>query len=216
MSGTRGRRRHSDDYVRVSRVERVEAMRLRLLDATLWCIADKGYAATSTNDVVRRAGVSRGALAHHFPTKAALVNAAASQLVAHRAVYFQERLASLTPEERTPAAALEILWSLYEEPECRALTELSIAARHDAELRALMRSWDDTYLEVLLTASTEFFPELAAKPDAALLLRSVTALYDGLGLYDLTREDARKKAAEVRGFFTELLTRREPAIGEHP
>lgn len=39
-----------------SRAERVEAMRLRLMEATLWCIADKDYAATSTNDVVRRTG----------------------------------------------------------------------------------------------------------------------------------------------------------------
>lgn len=191
-------------------------MRLRLLDATLWCIADKGYAATSTNDIVRRAAVSRGALAHHFPTKAALVNAAAGQLVANRAAYFQERLASLVSEERTPGVALEILWSFYEEPECRALTELSIAARHDAELRALMRSWDDSYIEVLLTVTAEFFPKLAARPDAALVLRSITALYDGLGLQDLTRTDARKKAVEVRGFFTELLTKIQPTIGEHP
>ena len=121
MAGAR--RRHSEERVRIPRAERVEAMRLRLMEAVIWCIADKGYAATSTNDVVRRAKVSRGALAHHFPTKAALVNAAAGHLVDKRAADFESRMAHLDPNDRTPLAALDILWSFYEQPECRALME---------------------------------------------------------------------------------------------
>lgn len=212
---TRARRRHADERVRIPRAERVEAMRLRLLEAVIWCIVDKGYAATSTNDVVRRAKVSRGALAHHFPTKAALVNAAASHLVAKRAVDFESRLAQLDPKDRTPAAALDILWSFYEQPECRALLELSIAARHDSELRALMSTWDDTYSEVLLKSAGEAFPEMAAAPFAGVLLRTVTAVYDGLGLYDMTQEAQRARASEVRAFFIAMLTQLDPTV-ENP
>ena len=204
----RTHRRHSEDHhseerVRVPRAERVEAMRLRLMEATLWCIADKGYAATSTNDVVRRAKVSRGALAHHFPTKAALVNAAAGHLVAKRAQDFESRMAALDPGARTPAAALDILWSYYEQPECRALSELSIAARHDSELRSLMSAWDDAYLDVLHKAADAYFTDI---PASDVLLRTITALYDGLGLYDLSQESSRQKVAEVRTFFTTMLT----------
>lgn len=199
----RTHRRHSEVHERIPRAERVEAMRLRLMEATLWCIADKGYAATSTNDVVRRAKVSRGALAHHFPTKAALVNAAAGHLVAKRADDFESRMADLAPEQRTPAAALDILWSYYEQPECRSLTELSIAARHDSELRSLMSQWDDAYIDVLHKAADAFFVDAPA-PD--VLLRTITALYDGLGLYDMAQESSRQKVAEVRAFFTTMLT----------
>jgi len=188
-------------------------MRLRLLEATVWCIADKGYAATSTNDVVRRARVTRGALAHHFPTKAALVNAAAGHLVAKRVDDFEAQMKRLDPQNRTPLAALDILWSFYEQPECRALMELSIAARHDSELRALISNWDDAYEEVLLKSAAEVLPEFAAKPFAAVLLRTVTAMYDGLGLYDMTREVQRTKVSEVRTFFTAMLTQLEPTIG---
>jgi AcrR family transcriptional regulator len=189
-------------------------MRLRLLEATLWCIVDKGYAATSTNDVVRRAGVSRGALAHHFPTKAALVSAAAGHLVAKRTVEFESRMAGLDPQQRTPAAALDILWSFYEQPECRALMELSIAARHDAELRALMARWDDKYIEILHASATEFLGEATAEPSFGVLLRTITALFDGLGLYDMTQSDQRQKVAEVRAFFTAMLTQLAPTMGE--
>ncbi|MGN6472734.1 MAG: helix-turn-helix domain-containing protein, partial [Mycobacteriales bacterium] len=48
---------------RRSQAERTEQMRTRLLDATIHCLAESGYGRMSTNDVVRRARVSRGALA---------------------------------------------------------------------------------------------------------------------------------------------------------
>ena len=44
-------------------------MRARLLEATVELLVDKGYAGTSTTLVSERAGVSRGAQLHHFPTK---------------------------------------------------------------------------------------------------------------------------------------------------
>ena len=44
-------------------------MRARLLEATVELLVERGYAGTSTTLVSERAGVSRGAQLHHFPTK---------------------------------------------------------------------------------------------------------------------------------------------------
>ena len=52
--------------------ERTAAMRERLLNATVECLYELGYAKTTTTAIVERAGVSRGAQLHHFPTKADL------------------------------------------------------------------------------------------------------------------------------------------------
>src|SRR3954468_6910820 len=90
---------------RRSQPERVAAMRARLLDATIECLDEYGYGAMSTNDVVRRARVSRGALSHHFPTKADLVRAAAQRLVEQRAGEFRRRFEAIAPADRTPAQA---------------------------------------------------------------------------------------------------------------
>ena len=48
------------------------ALRGRLLDAALECLVELGYGGTTTSVVAARAGVSRGAQLHHFPTRAAL------------------------------------------------------------------------------------------------------------------------------------------------
>lgn len=61
---------------------RSQQTQARLMQATLTCILEKGIRATSTVDVAHRAGVSRGALVHHYPTKESLMQAALEDLLA--------------------------------------------------------------------------------------------------------------------------------------
>jgi AcrR family transcriptional regulator len=51
--------------------ERSATTRARLLDATIDCLSELGYTNTTTTEIAKRAGLSRGAQLHHFPTKAA-------------------------------------------------------------------------------------------------------------------------------------------------
>ena len=69
----------------LSNAERSARTQRALLDAARELFATQGYAATSNEAVVRRAGVTRGALYHHFSDRAALF----------RAVYEEQRVALL-------------------------------------------------------------------------------------------------------------------------
>ena len=82
---------------------RTEATRLALLTAARQLFADNGYAETSTPEIVKAAGVTRGALYHHFADKVALFRAVIAEeykAVAH------EIAASA---EATPGSALDAL-----------------------------------------------------------------------------------------------------------
>ena len=69
---------------RRSQAERSASTREALLDATIACLVEDGYASTTTSRVAERAGVSRGAHLHHFQTRQALLAAAMEHLAERR------------------------------------------------------------------------------------------------------------------------------------
>src|SRR5680860_83472 len=94
--------------VRVSQEERTRAMRQRLLEATVECLVEFGWSGTSTTLVSKRAGVSRGAQLHHFPSKQDLVVAAVEHIAERRRSELESAAVDL-PSRRRTRAVLEIL-----------------------------------------------------------------------------------------------------------
>jgi AcrR family transcriptional regulator len=120
---------------RPTQEERATATRGRILDATVDSLVDLGYAATSTTVVQRRAGVSRGALMHHFPSKQDLLLDAVAHLAVQRGLWLKERVDALPPDSDRVAAGIDLLWRAMSGPLFAAATELWIAARTDEPLR---------------------------------------------------------------------------------
>jgi AcrR family transcriptional regulator len=144
--------------------ERRDATRLKLLDATVECLVELGYARTTTVAVAQRAEVSHGALFKHFPTKAALLGAAVERLFPSLIARYRAEFANLpaAPEDRI-AEAIERLWSIYQRPELLAAIELYVAARTDAELAAALSLVDPPHRRHLHRVARELFPDVAAR-----------------------------------------------------
>ena len=191
---------------RRSQSERAGQMQARLLDATIECLATEGYARMSTNDVVRMAHVSRGALAHHFPTKALLVTAAAQRLLDQHEQEFRARFTSMAPARRTPAEALAVLWSFYDDPGGRALIELTVAARNHPELRGVMGNVASRISETTSEVFAEYFPELSELPFSADALHAIHALFAGLVITSMAAAEGEDHSAEVRAFVKILVS----------
>lgn len=67
---------------RIPQQERSRITREGLLRAAVDVLAEQGWAAATVATVAARAGVSRGAAQHHFPTRGALVTATLEQIFA--------------------------------------------------------------------------------------------------------------------------------------
>lgn len=128
---------------RRTQAQRSEAMRTRLIEATLQCLETDGYAGTTVTKIVEAAQVSRGAPVHHFPSKAALIAAAAEHLM--RKIYVQLGVAMrhLDESEDKLTELIMISWKqVFGTTENTVILELIVASRRDEELgKMLQKLW---------------------------------------------------------------------------
>ena len=104
------------------------------MEAAVRCLAEFGYAATSTPLVAKLAKVSRGSLLHQFPTKIDLMLAVAEYASQARGLKVREYLAPYPDGHDRFLHGVDAVWSSLHEPAAIALMEVTIAARSDPEL----------------------------------------------------------------------------------
>lgn len=128
--------------VRRTQEDRSAETRTRVMDAALECLIEHGYASTTTTLIAERAGVSRGAQLHHFPTRQDLFAQAVEHLAYRNLEELRRMTTELTESEKRPDAALELLWQIFSGPLSFAMLELWIAARTDPHLHAAVEKLD--------------------------------------------------------------------------
>ncbi|MDY6811007.1 MAG: TetR/AcrR family transcriptional regulator [Actinomycetota bacterium] len=133
-----------------TQAQRTAATRARVLDATIASLVEVGYARTTTQEVNRRAGVSRGALLHHFPTRESLVVAAVGHLV-------EGRMTEILQRPRTGGEDIAVIIEAFSGPLFDAALELWVAARTDEALRTAMVPLEQKVADALTTGSAELF-----------------------------------------------------------
>ena len=158
------------------------------------CLVEDGYAGATTLRIQARAGVSRGRLLHHFPSRDQLLVAASRHLAT-------ERLRGTDPEpdgldlplpERIDLA-VERLWSTFSEPLFWAAVELWTAARTNTDLRAaLLPEEREVGAAVRESIARSFGPVAAAHPQFPLVRDLIFTSMRGVGLgYALDHRDPR-------------------------
>ena len=197
--------------------QRAVETRAALLDAALECLVELGYGATSTPEIARRAGVSRGAQLHHFPTKAGLLAAAVDRLLERRLAEFRKKFADLPPGTDELGAAVDVLWSMFEGPTFPAWAELWMAARTDPALATVVVDLDHRFRDEALAIYTEIFPGTTiGEPDhplpATYALELAFTLMDGMAFQRLVR-GARVFPAEEHLAVLKFLAE---TFGPHP
>ncbi|MFC5492146.1 TetR/AcrR family transcriptional regulator [Nocardioides caricicola] len=178
---------------RVPQEERTRVMRARLLEATVDCLVERGFAGTSTTLVSERAGVSRGAQLHHFPTKNDLVVAAVEHLTEKRGRELAEAAAKLPRGEKHTRAVLQMLADHFTEPVFSAALELWVAARTDETLLAAVSPLELRVGRETHRMTVELLGVDETKPGARELVQATLDLVRGLGLANTITDDAKRR-----------------------
>ncbi len=173
--------------------ERTRAMRLRLMEATVDSLVELGWAGTTTTVVSRRAGVSRGAQLHHFPSKQALVVAAVEHLTDRRRDDMRASAESLTSSRRV-RGALDILAAQFVSPVFFAALELWVAARTDAELRESVGPLERRIGRETHAYALELLGVDESRGTNRQLVQATLDLMRGLGLAASLSDDTTRRA----------------------
>jgi len=124
-----------DPRTRISQSERRQAAERKLLDAAVSILIERGYAATTTLEVQKQAGVSRGVLLHYFGSRGELISAATRRLYATKVGEVRLRATEASNSEDW----VSLLWQVVSGPFGTASLELLMAARHDPEMREYLK-----------------------------------------------------------------------------
>lgn len=175
---------------RRTQAERRATTRGALLDATLEVLVEVGYARLTTSQVVARAGVTRGAQAHYFATKADLVVQALAHLTDRLAAEMvAQPLRHVDGEREQYEVLLDRLWEIYAGPASTALLELFVASRTDPELREQLVRFDQSVARTLQATAATVAPALVERADFRPLMVTAIATVRGLWLLRAVASD---------------------------
>jgi AcrR family transcriptional regulator len=196
-----------------TQAERSEHTRELLLESTIECLVELGYARTTVHEICARAGLSRGAQQHHFTTKAELMTSALEHLFARLSQQVRHAAEALPAGPERITAGIDLLWQAYSGTLSTAAMELWVAARTDPELRAALLPVD----RALGHATLEFYRHAAgADPDEKLteklLLLSVN-LTRGLALDAMLGGDPDRRTALLEEWKAIVLRHHRSAAG---
>jgi AcrR family transcriptional regulator len=184
---------------RAPKQDRSRATRQRLLEAAVDCLAEVGWSGSTVAVVAERAGVSRGAAQHHFPTREDLFTAAVEHVAVQRRAELDARAAALPASgPRRNEAVVRMLVGLYTTPLFRAALQLWVAVSTDDQLRPRVlelesRIGRDTHrTAVALLGADE------SRPGVRETVQATLDLARGLGLADVLSDDSERRERIVR------------------
>jgi AcrR family transcriptional regulator len=181
---------------RRTQAERSEDMRLRLSRAAYEVIAKHGHSAFRTAMIAKQAGVSEGALSHHFPTKDAVTLAAIERALQLAKFATNKRLMQKpTTIQATLTLMIEDFRAFFNGDSFWAALDITMDASKSAaitpEIRRIVAEhripvyarWTDILISLGWTATR-----------ASKVVRMTSALVSGMAIRTLWTDDTRSDA----------------------
>ncbi len=189
---------------RRSNVERSAATRSKVIAAAIQCLYELGYEGTTVILVAKRAGVSRGAAQHQFPSKVDLMMAVTAHVVEQLTHIRKDFWENIPKDMGHLSQVAETSWDYHSQPENVALFEIMMATRNDEELHDRFMPFSKQMAD-LRTYGAESIAEhsgIPMRPELEALVRLHFSAMRGIAMDYLLNKDEEGARAAVN-----LLTR---------
>ncbi|MFJ6086367.1 TetR/AcrR family transcriptional regulator [Streptomyces sp. NPDC092369] len=176
---------------RAPKQDRSRATRQRLLEAAVACLAEYGWAGSTVSVVAERAGVSRGAAQHHFPTREDLFTAAVEYVAEERSTALRALFPEGAGEDRRVVVAA--LVDLYTGPLFRAALHLWVAASDEEQLRPRVTELEARVGRETHRIAVDLLNADESRPGVRETVQGLLDMARGLGLANLLTDDGPRR-----------------------
>ena len=189
--------------------EKSAMTRSAILEATIQCLLELGYANTTTALIANYAGVSRGAMMHHFPSRISVMRAVIDYLHVLRLQEYRDLMVDIDDPQssltdKAIRESVEAAWRYVNLPSFLAYQEMLAASRTDGELRQIIEPVEKDFEKQFLDTVKAVFPhwQNLARLEGAHYM--VQFLMKGMALSHMSvRKNARAK--RVMTYLTAIL-----------
>lgn len=159
---------------RRSQEERSAGTRRKLVEAAALVLGESGFANLTISKVTQRAGLTNGAMQHHFPARDDLMLALVDEVYPVLQIPF-EAIASegLSVGERV-SKIVDLLWEIYRRPEYLAIWDIALGSRGDRKLWIRLRSYQQNISTRMRNEFVTLFSDLGLPADDVERIFSLT------------------------------------------
>lgn len=184
--------------------DRSRATRARLLEAAVSCLAEVGWSGSTVSVVAERAGVSRGAAQHHFPTRESLFVAAVEHVSTQR--HAEVRVWRAEASDRAPSTreVVETVVGLYTSELFRAALALWVTSASEPQLRELVVPLETRIGRDVHRLTVDLLAVDEERPGVREAIQATLDLARGLGLADLLTDDGPRRQRIVAQWADQL------------
>jgi AcrR family transcriptional regulator len=197
---------------RLPQQDRSRATRARLLEAAIDSLAELGYRASTVTVVAQRAGVSRGAAQHHFPTRDALFTAALEHVTHVRTQELRRELDVLAGARPSTADVVDLIFGLYTGQLFRAALALWVAAASEPSLREQIVPLEARIGREVHAVVVDLLGVDEAIAGVRETVQATLDLARGLGLANLLTDDLRRRRGIAAQWTRMLDQARRPSM----
>ncbi len=191
-----------------SHAERSQMMRQRLIESTIGIIQNHGFEAATFFEVAKCAGVTPGAIQHHFKSKGDLMMEVLNHLIkeGHQAGKLWPS-SDLPPNERARLLVGNAWQLIYRHPRFVAAWSTYLGCKGKPELLAHIARQRADLMRELRPRFLASFPELADAPDADGFIGLVFSALRGMGLLQLFDADGAATQQQLESLAKLIASR---------